>query len=179
MKKLVFATLMCVAAMSAKAQVITSETVNNAYEEVSCQADGHFAYNAEWTDNNITTMYVYEKTSSPKGMLSLKPHLKYAYSYTADGMLTSRVAYRWSNSLGDWVCTARYDFTLADGNYRAEYSRYNHETARFDLPVERMDYSLMPDDSIDHVSSYYRDSQSPSYQLVSDTTVTLLMASSR
>ena len=178
MKELVFATLMCVSAMSAKAQVITSETVNNAYVEVSNQTDGNFAYNVERTGDDITTMYVYEKSSSPKGMMSLKPHLKYAYSYTADGMLTSRVAYRWSNSLGDWVCAARYDFTLADGNYRAEYSRYNHEADCFDQPVERMDYSLMPDDSIDHVTSYYRDRQSPFYQLVSDTTVTLLMASS-
>ena len=163
--------------MSAKAQVITSETVNNTYEEVSGQTDGRFAYNAEWTGNDITTMYVYEKASTPKGLLNLKPHLKYAYSYAADGMLTSRVAYRWNDSLGDWVCTARYDFTSANGNYRAEYSRYNHETECFDQPVDRMDYSLMPDDSIDYVSCYHRDRQSPFFQLVSETTVTLLMAS--
>ena len=40
MKKLFFAILMCVAAMSAKAQVLTSETVNHIYSEaVSDQRD--------------------------------------------------------------------------------------------------------------------------------------------
>ena len=57
MKKLVFATLMCVAAMSAKAQVITSKTVNNVYEEVINQKDGSFVYNAEQDGNgNITVL---------------------------------------------------------------------------------------------------------------------------
>ena len=42
MKKLVFATLMCVAAMSTKAQVLTSETVNNVYETASNQPDSRF-----------------------------------------------------------------------------------------------------------------------------------------
>ena len=48
MKKLVFATLMCVAAMSAKAQVLTSETVNHIYSEaVSDQTNSDFCFNAE------------------------------------------------------------------------------------------------------------------------------------
>ena len=34
MKHLVFATLMCISALSAKAQVLTSETVKNGYETV-------------------------------------------------------------------------------------------------------------------------------------------------
>ena len=81
MKKFVFATLMCVAAMSAKAQVLTSETVNNVYEAVSNKADGDYCYNAERKGKDITTMFVYQKATNSKGDITLKPHLKYEYDY--------------------------------------------------------------------------------------------------
>ena len=68
---------MCVAAMSAKAQVITSETVNHIYSEaVSDKANSDFCFNAERTGNDITTMYVYQKTQDRKGNVTLTPHLK-------------------------------------------------------------------------------------------------------
>ena len=171
MKKIVFATMMCVAAMSAKAQVITSETVKNVFENVSNQTDGDFAYNAEWTGTDITTMYIYRQANSPKGVLVLKPHLKYEYTYAADGTLASRVTYRWSDIQDDWTCAARYDYTLATGKYCVAYSRYNHAANSFDQPVEMMIYSLTSDDSVNYVSCYYRDYPSSQFQLVSETLV--------
>ena len=80
MKKLVFATMMCIASMSTNAQVLTSETVNNAYEEVSNKPNGKFFYNAEKSGNNITAMFIY-KLSSNNGVETLKPHMKYEYTY--------------------------------------------------------------------------------------------------
>ena len=171
MKKFVFATLMCIAAMSAKAQVLTSETVNNVYEAVSHQTNNEFVFNAEWTGKDITTMYVFKKSSSPKGIVSLKPHLKYEYSYATDGTLNSRTTYRWADSQNGWTCAARYDFTLAGGKYCTEYSRYNHTTDSFDMPVEMMIYSLTPYDSIDCISCYHRDHQTSQFQLVSETLI--------
>ena len=171
MKKLVFATLMCVAAMSANAQVLTSKTVSNVYEQVSNQTDGDFAYNAERTAGDITTMYVYQKVYNRKGEVSLRPHLKYAYDYAADGTLTCRVTYRWSNNLHDWVSAARYDYTLDYGSYRAEYSRYNHQTDSFDQPVERMVYILFPNDMVNYVSCYHRNRPAAPFQLVYETPV--------
>ena len=56
MKKLVFATMMCIAAMSAKAQVLTSETVKNVYEVVANSSDSKFVFNADFTGQDITTM---------------------------------------------------------------------------------------------------------------------------
>ena len=90
MKKLVFATMMCVAAMSAKAQVLTSETVKNVYEVVSNNSNSKFAYNADFTGNDITTMYVYQKSGDSKNV-QLTPYRKHDYTYAADGMLTSKV----------------------------------------------------------------------------------------
>ena len=58
--------MMCVAAMSAKAQVLTSKTINNVYEAVTNQTNSDYAFNAEWTGKDITTMYVYKKDSSHK-----------------------------------------------------------------------------------------------------------------
>jgi hypothetical protein len=171
MKKLFFATLMCVAAMSAKAQVLTSETVNHVYEEVTNKAESNFAYNAEWTGKDITAMYVFKKDRGPKGLLSLKPHLKYEYAYASDGMLTSRVTYRWAEGQNDWVCTARHDYTLINDTYSAEYSRYNHAANRFDLPVEKMVYSLTPEVGVDYVSCYHRNYTSSQFKLVSEAIV--------
>ena len=165
MKKLVFATLMCLAAMSAKAQVLTSKTVSNVYEQVSSQTESDYAFNAERTAGDITTMYVYQKTLNRKGEVSQHPHLKYAYEYAADGTLASRVTYRWSNSLRDWLCASRYDYTLEHDSYRAEYSRYNHQTDSFDQPVERMVYTLFNGDMVNCVSCYHRERPTSPFQL--------------
>ena len=94
MKKVFISILMCVAAMSVKAQVLTSETVNNVYEDVTNKTDGDFAYKAEWAGKEITTMYIYKKNNR-KGNMTLTPHAKYEYSYTADGIMSSKVIYRW------------------------------------------------------------------------------------
>ena len=169
MKTLFIATLMCVAAMSAKAQVLTSETVNNVYETAVNKLDGKFYFNAERTGNDITTMYVYEGIRGAKGMVSLKPHMKYEYSYAADGTLTSRIVYRWTDVLNDWKCAARYDYSLANGNYSVEYSRYNPIANRFDQSTEKMVYFLMPYDSANCVSYYQRNLLNSQFHLVSET----------
>ena len=170
MKKLVFAIMMCVTAMGANAQVLTSETVNNVYENVTNQTDGDFAFNAEMTGKDITTMYVYKKNNNRKGMTLLKPYMKYDYTYAADGTLTSRVAYRWNE--GNWAYAARYDYNLDGGKYTAEYSLFNSVANRFDEPLEKMVYTMMPDDSVNYVSCYHRNNYSSRYQLVSTAEVT-------
>lgn len=170
MKKLVFAIMMCVTAMGANAQVLTSETVNNVYENVTNQTDGDFAFNAEMTGKDITTMYVYKKDNSRKGMTLLKPYMKYDYTYAADGTLTSRVAYRWNE--GNWAYAARYDYILDGGKYTADYSLFNPVANRFDEPLEKMVYTMMPDDSVNYVSCYHRNNYSSRYQLVSTAEVT-------
>ena len=172
MKKLFFAALMCVAAMSAKAQVITSETVNHIYSEaVSDQTNSDFCFNAERNGNDITAMYVYEKTFDRKGNMTLTPHLKHVYDYAADGTLNSRVTYRWNDAQEEWECTSRYEYILTDEIYYAKYSRYNHQTNSFDEPTEKMVYTMFPDYSINHVISYHRDSPSVPFQLTSETSV--------
>ena len=171
MKKLFFAAMMCVAAMSANAQVLTSETVKNVYENVSNQADGDFCFNAEQMGNDITTMFVYQKQSNRKGDVTLKPHLKYEYDYAANGTLNSRVTYRWNDMKRDYEYSARYDYTLDNDNYYAEYSRYNSLKGCFDQPVDKMVYTLSPIDNISHVVCYHRDRPSDSFQKISDTAV--------
>ena len=166
MKKLVFATMMCIAAMSANAQVLTSETVKHVYEEVSLKPDSKFAFNADFTGQDITTMYVYRMNGGGRDMLTLKPHVKYDYTYAADGTLTSKVTYSWDDNMNSWKSTARYDYTLADGQYSVEYSRYNPTAKCFDQPVDKMVYSMTPYDN--YVSSYHRNDSSLEYQLISE-----------
>ena len=172
MKKLVFATLMCVAAMSAKAQVLTSETVNNVYEEMTNKSKSEFAFNAERTGNDITAMYVYKQVKGAKDMVTLKPHRKYEYTYATDGTVASKVTYIWNEEESDWSCAGRHDFTLTYSTYRAEYSRFNDLKKDFDQPLDRMVYSLIPGDSVNYVSCYHRNSPKAQMQLVSETAVT-------
>lgn len=179
MKKLVFSILMCVAAMSAKAQVLTFEIVNNIYEAVSNQSDGDFFFNADKNGRDITTMYVFKKVCNTKGIVTLMPHRKYDYTYATDGTLTSRIVYHWSESMNNWTSAARYDFTLVNGKYNTEYSRYNPLAQAFDQPVEKMVYTLLSDDSTDYVCCYHRNCPSSPFQLVSETYIggePLLMA---
>ena len=155
MKKLVFATLMCAAAMSAKAQVITSETVNNVYEEVINQTDSRFVFNAERDGNgSITALNVYSEEIMSKGAVSLTPEYRYQYAYNADGMLSSRMKYVWRH--GDWQSAERYDYTLTGDSYNVEYSRWNNEKTRFDQPLGKMTYWLLPNESVASVACYYR-----------------------
>ena len=172
MKKLVFATLMCVAAMSAKAQVLTSKTVNNVYEEMTNKSKSEFAFNAERTGNDITAMYVYKQVKGAKGDVTLKPHRKYEYTYAPDGTVASKVTYIWNEEESAWNCAGRHDFTLTYSTYRAEYSRFNDMKKDFDQPLDRMVYSLIPGDSVNYVSCYHRNSPKAQMQLVSETAVT-------
>ena len=172
MKTLFIATLMCVAAMSAKAQVLTSETVKNAYEEVANQPKSDFVYNAEFTGNNITTMYVYTRKGGGREMLTLTPSLKYEYSYDVDGKLTNKVTYHWDDCMNCWACTSRHDYILDNGNYTVTYSRFNQQKNSFDEPIEKMIYSLIPFDNVNYVSYYQREDSSSQLQLISETQVT-------
>jgi len=60
---------MCIAALSAKAQVLTSETVKNGYETVVNMPESGYVFNADYTEDDITTMYVYQKTVDRKDIL--------------------------------------------------------------------------------------------------------------
>ena len=172
MKSLFFAALMCVAAMSAKAQVLISETVKNVYEEVANQPKSDFVFNVDLTGNDITTMYVYKKNGGGREMLSLTPSLKYEYTYDVDGKVTNKVTYRWDDCQNCWACVSRYDYILDNNSYSVAYSRYNRTTKRFDEPVEKMVYSLIPYDNINCVSYYQREDSSSQLQLISETQVT-------
>jgi len=173
MKKLLIAIIIAIAsALNTDAQVLTSKTINNVYDKMAYEPNSEFVFNAQHTGDDITTMYVYKKHFDRKGTMTLKSHLKYEYSYAADGTLASRISYRWMDSQNEWVCAGRHDYTLDNGIYYAEYSRYNHVAKRFDEPVDKMVYLLMPFDTINCVSYYHRNKPSAHYHLVSEAFIT-------
>ena len=88
MKHLVLAILMCIAALSAKAQVLTSETVKNGYETVVNMPESDYVFNADYTEDDITTMYVYQRNDEGKDIL-LTPYRKHEYTYATDQRDTS------------------------------------------------------------------------------------------
>ena len=168
MKNLFFATLMCVAAMSAKAQVLTSETIKNVYEEVANQPKSDFVFNADFSGNYITAMYIYKKNGGGREMLTLTPSLKYEYTYDVDGKLAKKVTYRWDDCQNCWACASRYDYILDNDCYSVAYSRYNRTTNNFDAPVEKMVYSSKPYENVNYVSHYQREKVSSQFQLIDE-----------
>jgi len=172
MKKFVFATLMCIAAMSAKAQVITSEAVKNAYETASTQPKSDFVFNADYTDSTLTTMYIYKKNETGKDFQTLTPFKKYEYAYAADGTLTSKVTYQWDADIHRWNCASRHDYTLEAGKYSVVYSIYNAKTNKFEQPVDKMVYSLDPYADTSNVKIYHRNNSTSPLQVVSEIQLT-------
>jgi hypothetical protein len=167
MKQFVFAAMMCVAAMSAKAQVLTSETVKKGYETVVNLPESDFVYNADYTEDDITTMYVYQKSVDRKDIL-LTPHRKYEYTYAADGTLTSKVTSQWDDMNMRWAIASRHDYTLNPDTYSIEYSHYNKKADSFELPVDKMVYTLQPYSDVHNISHYRRHDASAPYQLISE-----------
>lgn len=155
MKKFMIFSMMCLMALTAKAQVLTSATVNKVYQSAIKESGDEFAYETERDDNdNITTMYVYQKENRHKGKDNLKPVCRYQYVYTADGLLSSRTKSLWRK--GDWQLFGRHDYTLTDDSYTVEFSRWNKKKAVYDLPLGRMTYTLMPDHSVANIACYFR-----------------------
>ena len=171
MKTLALSAMMCLAAMTSTAQVITSDIVNNAYLSVATASDGKFAYNVECDENDyITTMNVFNKTVLQNGDIELKPSCRYEYDYASDGMLLSRTMYVWKNE--GWQCVGQLQYSLTDDLYTVEYSRWNQNTTRFDPASEMMTYTLMPDNTAYNVSCYHRNHNAKSYQLAWQVSVT-------
>ena len=168
MKKFVFSTMMCIAAMSAKAQVINSEAVQNAYESAVTQPKSDFAYNADYTDKNLTTMYVYKKNEVRDDLLTLTPYKKYEYNYATDGTLVSKLTYQWDSANNLWACASRHDYALDNDKYSVAFSRYNAKTNSFDEPIDKMVYSLYPYADVNTVTSYHRDNSKLPFQLISE-----------
>ncbi len=164
MKQLVLISMMCLSTMFAKAQVMTSETISNVYSSIAAEDNDKFVYNGDYDDKgNMTEMTVYQKESNRSGQETMKPVCHYEYKYTADGLLESRIKYVWKKN--QWQCIGRHDYSL-DGNiYTAAYSRWNKKSSDFDTAVEKITYSLMPDNSISQISYYQCKRQHDTLQL--------------
>ncbi len=155
MKQLVLFSVMCLSTLFAKAQVMTSETINNVYASISAEDKGKYAYNGEYDDNGrLTSMTVYKKEVCRNGLVNLKPSCHYEYAYTSDGMLASRVKYVWGQNA--WQCLGRHDYRLTAGIYTATYSRWSNRQADF-TAAEKMEYTLLSDSTTAYISYYKRE----------------------
>lgn len=167
MKKLMICSMMCLMAVAAEAQVLTSQTVRSIYENAAVQAnvsdDGNylFIYNADFDGDVVKTQYVYKQKRSGKG--KPVPVVRYNYQYDDDGLLLSRITYRWHE--GKWLCMGRHDYMLQADSYIMEYSRWNVFRKRYDNPCEKTVLALQPDQAVSDVYSYQRNGHSAPYQL--------------
>jgi len=159
MKQLVLSAMMCLTTLFAQAQVMTSATIDKVYATVAVDSSSEYFYNASYDDNGrITTMTVYEEWPGQRGVTRLDPVCQYHYDYAVDGLLTSRTTYLWKK--GEWKCAAQHTYTLTTDSYIASYSRWNRKSGAFDQATEQIVYSLLPNETVSHVSYYQRDRHS-------------------
>ena len=167
MKKLMICSMMCLMAIAAEAQVLTSQTVRQLYENAAMQTnvsdDGNylFIYNADFDGDAVKTQYIYRQKRNGKGRMV--PVVRYSYQYGDDGLLLSRITHRWHE--GEWLCMGRHDYRLQDDSYTMEYSRWNVFRGRYDKPCEKTVLALLPDQTVSDVYSYQRRGGSAAYQL--------------
>lgn len=164
MKKLVFAMMMCLTATVAQAQVLNKQTVSKVYNDAVLENDCGLAYNAEHDGDAITTLYVYQKNTGRCGAVTLTPTHQYQYAYDASGRLLSRTTLRWHK--GEWLTTGRLSYSADLAAYSVEYSRWNPRRQQFDLPAEKMTYTMIGDSTVDHVYCYQRPNGKGDYQLL-------------
>ena len=164
MKKLMICSMMCLTVLASKAQVLTSVTVNKVYENAVKESGDGFAYETERNGNdNITTMYVYQKKTRGKGAVDLKPVCRYQYVYAANGLLSSCTKSVWRK--GGWQLFGRHAYMLTDNTYIVEFSRWNKKKTDYDLPLGRMTYTLLPNESTESIACYSRQGKNGSLEL--------------
>ena len=167
MKKLMICSMMCLMTIAAEAQVLTSQTIRQLYEEATMQTnvsdDGNylFIYNADFDGEAVKTQYVYKQKRSGKG--TAMPVVRYHYQYDDSGLLLSRVTYRWHE--GEWVSTGRHDYTLQGDCYTMEYSRWNAKRGQYDTPREKTVFTLLSNQAVNDIYCYYRSNPKAPYHL--------------
>lgn len=170
MKKIMICSMMCLMTMFAKAQVLTSATIQKVFESVTMEEDNGFSYNAERdNEGRITAMEVYRKKANREGDVVLTPALRYLYTYTGDGLLSSRTKYVWHGN--SWRCFSRHDYSLKDHLYSVDYSRWNKKKGDFSQLIGRMTYTLQPDQTVETVACYYRHNRKGSLELAWQTEI--------
>ena len=163
MKKLVLATLMCLASLSLQAQVITSATVARTYDQLTLLSESDFAYSADYSGDTLTTMYVYTRHQDRRGVTTLKPYRMHRYVYDADGMLLSRTIHAWQHNA--WQPVGQLSYSRHACSYQVAYSRWNARSARFDAPIDMMTYTLLSDAVVNDICCYHRNRPADAFTL--------------
>jgi len=171
MKQLVLFLVMCLSSIFAKAQVMTSESINQVYASISTDDKSQFAYNGEYDDNGrMTTMTVYKKKIRLNGEEDLYPVCQYQFEYNSDGLLKNRTKYLWRKD--EWRCASRYEYMLSSQLYTITYRPWNKKNAGFDAVAERTEYTLLPDSTICYINYYQRKRNQENLQLVQHLPIT-------
>ena len=115
--------------------IITTATVMAMYLNAAGSINSQYAYNADIENNQVKTMYVMNKSGN-----SLSSKLKYAYSYDAEGRLSSKTASLYNSRTGKYVPAFRLDFSYTTDGYAIERSTWNSHSKNFNRPDCRTEY---------------------------------------
>jgi len=123
---------------------------------VNAQSLSGFLYNTTYKEGRMVSKDIC-KLDKFSGLYNR--HLSYEYTYTNDGMLESRKAMRWNNTVRTWeneaVIVYNYDESLS--SVTLEYAEWNRKENKFDGPKEKAVYQIMNDRLIFSYTAYEKE----------------------
>ena len=97
--------------------IITICTVLSMYMTSLENVNSEYFYNADIENGIVTTMYVYDNSST-----GLTPKLSYDFKYDAEGRLIEKTTNRWDKWSQQYKPSSRLEMTYTDKGYEVAHS---------------------------------------------------------
>lgn len=117
--------------------IITICTVLSMYMTSLENVNSEYFYNADIENGIVTTMYVYENSTT-----GLTPKLSYDFKYDAEGRLIEKTTNRWDKWSQQYKPTSRLEMTYTDNGYEVAHSVWNKKGWK---PTEKVFYQVEND----------------------------------
>lgn len=120
--------------------LITATTIFSTFLGLSGN-NNDFAYNVEMDDQVVTSQMVYKKSESGK---LLSHHLKYNYTYDAQGCLTRKEVMKWNGTSNQWDHSHCLYYVYGQSGFSIEYVRWDSQKAGYTETISKRvyDYSM-------------------------------------
>lgn len=146
MKRMIHLLVISLMTILANAQVITSTSIFENYQNATMNESSDYCYNVELTDGRITTQYVYRKVGD--NGTQLRPSLQYVYEYDTSDRLLSRIKMRWDNVSKKWNTDSRLDYSYEADSFTVELRKWNAAKHEYGKPVSKLAYQILPNQAL-------------------------------
>lgn len=98
------------------------------------KAQENFITNEVVTNGVVTSKIIYKNSGQ------LQYHMKYDFTYNADGKVSAKEAFKWDGRRDKWVPYFKMTFTYTTENVEVEYAKWNAKDKKYNLSTEKKSY---------------------------------------